>query len=53
MKQAPMKPKLRENKNIPVEVHTFSEEGHGFRDSAVKIKVLNATEQFFRQHLHI
>ena len=39
------------NKNIPVEVHTFSEEGHGFRDSRVRIMVLEATEKFFRTHL--
>jgi dipeptidyl aminopeptidase/acylaminoacyl peptidase len=34
-----------------VEVHTFAEEGHGFRDSAVQIAVLEATEAFFRHHL--
>ncbi len=39
------------NKNIPVEVHTFSEEGHGFRDSRVRIMVLETTEKFFRKHL--
>ncbi|KZR84738.1 esterase [Synechococcus sp. MIT S9509] len=36
---------------IPVEVQTFAEEGHGFRDSAVKVQVLEATEAFFRRHL--
>ena len=41
---------LRRN-HIPVEVHTFAEEGHGFRDSAVQIAVLEATEAFFRHHL--
>ena len=41
---------LREN-DIPVEVMTFEEEGHGFRDSAVQIAVLEATEAFFRHHL--
>ena len=30
---------LREN-NLPVEVYTFAEEGHVFRNSQVKIKVL-------------
>ncbi len=41
------------NNNIPVELHTFSEEGHGFRDSKVQIKVLEKTEQFFRKHLNL
>ncbi len=41
---------LREN-NLPVEVYTFAEEGHGFRNSQVKIKVLEETEKFFRKHL--
>ena len=38
-------------KGIPVDVQTFAEEGHGFRDSAVKVQVLEATEAFFRHHL--
>ena len=42
---------LRRNA-IPVEVHTFAEEGHGFRDSSVQVAVLEATERFFRQHLN-
>ena len=41
---------LRRN-GIPVEVRTYAEEGHGFRDSAVQVDVLEATEAFFRQHL--
>ncbi len=41
---------LRE-KDIPVEVHTFTEEGHGFRNANSKIKVLELTEKFFRKHL--
>ena len=41
---------LRAN-GIPVEVMTFEEEGHGFRDSAVQVAVLEATEAFFRHHL--
>ena len=41
---------LRDN-GIAVEVLTFPEEGHGFRDSAVQIAVLEATEAFFRRHL--
>lgn len=43
---------LRRN-NIPVEVHTFANEGHGFRNSQVKIQVLEATERFFRTHLNL
>ena len=39
------------SKGIAVEVLTFSEEGHGFRDSDVKVQVLEATERFFRRHL--
>jgi len=38
---------------LPVEVHTFAEEGHGFRDSEVQISVLEATERFFRLHLNL
>ena len=41
---------LRKN-NIPVEVHFFNDEAHGFRDSNVKIQVLEKTEAFFRKHL--
>ena len=40
-------------KKIPVEVHSFSKEGHGFHERSVKIKVLNLTEKFFRKHLGI
>jgi dipeptidyl aminopeptidase/acylaminoacyl peptidase len=35
---------------IPVEVHLFKGEGHGFRSGAVRIQVLEATEAFFRRH---
>jgi acetyl esterase/lipase len=38
---------------IPVEVHRFAGEGHGFRSSAVQIRVLEATEAFFRLHLKL
>ena len=38
-------------KGIPVNVETFADEGHGFRDSEVKVQVLEATEAFFRHHL--
>ncbi len=37
--------------NIPVEVQTFPDEGHGFRDGSVRVEVLEATEKFFRKHL--
>jgi len=43
---------LRHN-GVAVEVHTYAEEGHGFRDSAVQVEVLEATEAFFRQHLQL
>ena len=35
---------------IPVEVHRFAGEGHGFRSSATQIQVLETTEAFFRRH---
>jgi dienelactone hydrolase len=35
---------------IPVEVHLFPGEGHGFRDGAVQLQVLEASEAFFRRH---
>jgi len=35
---------------VPVEVHLFPGEGHGFRAGAVRIQVLEATEAFFRRH---
>ena len=41
---------LRAN-GLPVEVHTFADEGHGFRNSVNQIKVLEATEAFFSRHL--
>mgnify|MGYP002836392327 FL=1 len=41
---------LRSN-GLPVEVQSFPNEGHGFRDSDVKVQVLEATEAFFRRHL--
>jgi dipeptidyl aminopeptidase/acylaminoacyl peptidase len=36
---------------IPVEVHRFAGEGHGFRSSATQIQVLETTEAFFRRHI--
>ncbi|MFM7732852.1 MAG: alpha/beta hydrolase family protein, partial [Cyanobium sp.] len=38
-------------RNVPVELHLFPGEGHGFRDSQVQLRVLEATEQFFRRKL--
>jgi dipeptidyl aminopeptidase/acylaminoacyl peptidase len=38
-------------RNVPVELHLFPGEGHGFRDSQVQLRVLEATEHFFRQKL--
>lgn len=38
---------------IPVEVHLFPEEGHGFRNGATQIQVLEATEAFFRRHFQL
>lgn len=40
---------LRSN-GIAVEVHLFPEEGHGFRNGATQIQVLEATEAFFHHH---
>ena len=40
---------LRSN-GVPVEVHLFPEEGHGFRNGATQVEVLEATEAFFRHH---
>ena len=38
---------------LAVEVHRFAGEGHGFRNAAVQIQVLEATEAFFRRHLDL
>jgi len=40
-------------RGLPVEVHLFPGEGHGFRDRAVQQRVLEATEAFFRRHLNL
>ena len=42
-----------EARGIPVVIHRFPGEGHGFRDGAVQTKVLEATEAFFRQHFSL
>ena len=36
-------------RGVPVELHLFAGEGHGFRDGAVQRRVLEATELFFRR----
>jgi dipeptidyl aminopeptidase/acylaminoacyl peptidase len=41
---------LRSN-GIPVEVRLFDDEGHGFRNQATQIQVLEETEAFFRRQL--
>tara|TARA_Y100001968_G_scaffold328294_1_gene375168 strand:- start:265 stop:2226 length:1962 start_codon:yes stop_codon:yes gene_type:complete len=38
--------------NLPVELHLFEKEGHGFKDAISKVKVLELTENFFKQHLN-
>jgi dipeptidyl aminopeptidase/acylaminoacyl peptidase len=38
---------------IPVEVHRFAGEGHGFRDGGVQVRVLEASEAFFRRHFQL
>ncbi len=39
------------NRGIPVEVYTFPEEAHGFKDGKARVKVLKETERFFSKHL--
>ena len=38
---------------IPVEVHLFPAEGHGFRSGTTQVEVLEATEAFFRRHFSL
>ncbi len=40
-------------RGVPVELHLLAEEGHGFRSSDGQVRVLEATELFFRRHLHL
>jgi dipeptidyl aminopeptidase/acylaminoacyl peptidase len=40
-------------RGVPVELHLFPGEGHGFRSQDVQIQVLEATEAFFRRHFHL
>ena len=41
------------DRGLAVEVHLFPGEGHGFRDSGVQQRVLEATEHFFRQRFDL
>jgi len=36
-------------RGVPVELHLIPGEGHGFRDQATQVRVLEATEAFFRR----
>ncbi len=42
-----------EANGVPVEVHRFAGEGHGFRSGSVQRQVLEATEAFFRKHFQL
>ena len=42
-----------EARGIPVEVHRFAGEGHGVRAGAVQVRVLEASEAFFRRHFQL
>lgn len=37
------------DRGVPVQLHLYPGEGHGFRSSAVQIEVLEASEAFFRR----
>ncbi len=45
--------KALSDRGMAVELHLIPGEGHGFRDEAVRTRVLEATEAFFRRHLHL
>ena len=47
-----MSKKLLDRK-VNSELHTFPNEGHGFRDAEVNIKVLKLMEKFFNRYLEI
>ncbi|KGG13313.1 MULTISPECIES: alpha/beta hydrolase family protein [Prochlorococcus] len=42
-----------DSRNIPVELYTYKNEGHGFRNGNTRVDVLKKTESFFRKHLLI
>ena len=41
------------DKKVPIELHEFPDEGHGFKNNLVNIDVLDLTEHFFAKHLGI
>ncbi|MDM7953928.1 MAG: prolyl oligopeptidase family serine peptidase [Cyanobium sp. CZS 25K] len=41
------------SRGLETELHLFAGEGHGFRDSAVRTTVLEATEAFFRRQFRL
>ena len=45
--------KALRNNGIPAEVRLFDDEGHGFRNQATQIEVLEETEAFFRRQLEL
>jgi dienelactone hydrolase len=40
-------------RGVPVQMHLFPDEGHGFRSGEVLQQVLEATEAFFRKHFQL
>tara|TARA_B100000214_G_scaffold196217_1_gene142024 strand:+ start:816 stop:2735 length:1920 start_codon:yes stop_codon:yes gene_type:complete len=40
-------------RQIPVDIHLFENEGHGFKDGKIKLDVLIKTEAFFRKYLNL
>ena len=40
-------------RGVAVELHLLAEEGHGFRAREAQLRVLEATEAFFRRHLNL
>ncbi len=42
-----------QQRGVPVDLHLFPGEGHGFRDQSVQVRILEATEAFFRRHLRL
>ena len=39
-------------RDIPIEVNLFENEGHGFKDGQIKVEVLKNTEAFFRKYIN-
>ena len=40
-------------RKVPVYIHLFENEGHGFKDGKLKVYVLKKTEAFFKKYLNI